>query len=64
MTRWSSPADSAPGGECDNVIVVLKLITHLVEGNNFRVENNSLTESSKSRLAEALATFISVDWSQ
>ena len=49
------------GGECDNKIVVLKLITNLVEGNNFGVEVKGLSESSKSRLAEALATFISID---
>ena len=42
------------------MIVVLKLIRNLVEGSNFGVEDD-LTESSKSKLAEALATFISVD---
>ena len=52
-------ACGAPG-ECNNMFVVLKLITNLVKGTSFCVRVKSLTES-KSRLAEALATFISFD---
>ena len=52
------PAYSALGEECDDIIVVLKLTTHL--GNNVGVLVG-LTEGSKSRLAEALTTVISVD---
>ena len=43
------------------MIVVLIVITHLIEGNSFGPRIQSLTKSSKRRLAEALATFISVD---
>ena len=43
------------------MIVVLKLVANLLEGNNFGVEVKSLTECSKSMLAEAVITFISVD---
>ena len=39
-------AYSALGG-CDEMIVVLQLITNLVKGNNFEVEVKGLTESSK-----------------
>ena len=66
--RWDTANDqivflaySAFGEACGNIIVVLKLITNLMKGNNFGVGVKSLTASSKSRLAEALATFISVD---
>ena len=34
-------------GECDNMIVVLKLITNLVKGNKFGVGVKGLIESSK-----------------
>ena len=54
-------AYSAHGGECDNVIVVLKLVTNLVKENTFGAEVNGLTQNSKGKLASALATFISVD---
>ena len=43
------------------MIVVLKLFTNVVEGNSFGVRVKSRTESSKSRLVEALTTFISID---
>ena len=43
------------------MIVVLKLIANLRKRNNFGVRVQSLTESGKSKLAEALATLISVD---
>ena len=56
MTRYSSWLYSVPGGECDNMNVVLKLIINLATGNNFGVEVKVLTEICKSRLAEAPAT--------
>ena len=52
------PVYSALGGDCD------KLITNLLKGNKFEVEVKCLTESSKGKMAEALASFISVDTSE
>ena len=54
-------AYSALNGEFDNMICVLKLVTNLEKGNTFEVKCKGLTEDSREKLAEALATFISVD---
>ena len=43
------------------MVCVLKLVTHLVNGNKFGVKAKGLTEGSREKLAEALATFISLD---
>ena len=43
------------------MISALKLVSILMKGNKLGVEMKGLAESSKERLAEALATFISVD---
>ena len=43
------------------MISALKLVTNLVKGNKLGVEVKGLTEKSKERLAEPLATFISVE---
>ena len=44
-----------------NMITAPKLVTTLIKDNTLCVEVNGLAESSMERLAEALATFISVD---
>ena len=49
---------SAPGGECDNMIVVLKLVTNLIKGNNFGVEVKGSAESSRGKLTKKVASFI------
>ena len=43
------------------MISVLKLVTNLVKVNRFGEKVRSLTESSRRKLAEALAIVISVD---
>ena len=55
------PACGAPDGACDNTISVLELVTSLKTCNKVHVEVKGCTGTSKERLAEALATFISVD---
>ena len=54
-------AYGAPDGERDNMISVLKLVTNLMKCNKLNVEVKGLTDTSKERLAEAMATFNSVD---
>ena len=49
------PANSATGGQCDNMIVVLKLIAIQFESNQFWSGGQGMAESSKIRLAAALA---------
>ena len=51
----------AVGEECDIMICALKLIVNLVRGNKFGLEVRGLLESRKRQLADASATFISVD---
>ena len=58
------PAYSAPDGECDNMDglrVEVELVTHSVKGNKLSVKDNCFTEGNREKLAEAFATFISVD---
>ena len=52
------PAYGAPGVECDTMISALKLVQN---GNKLGVEVKGIPESSNHRLADAFATFISVD---
>ena len=47
MTKQSSQLTMHLVMGCDNMIVVLKLITNLVEGSKFGVEVKVLTESSR-----------------
>ena len=54
-------AHRASDGECDNMISALKRFTNSVEGNKLSVEVNGPTESSRERLVDALANFISVE---
>ena len=54
-------AYSAPCGACDNIIFGLTLVTKLVKGKKFGVTVKGQTEGRREQLAEALATFISVD---
>ena len=56
--REVSPAYGAPGVECDTMISALKLVQN---GNKLGVEVKGIPESSNHRLADAFATFISVD---
>ena len=51
------PAYSALGGECDNMIVVLKLIPNWLKGGGRGPDR----KHQELALAEALATFSSVD---
>ena len=53
-------AHGALDGERDNMVCVLKLVTNLLKGNRFGVEVKGLTKG-REKLAEALATFISVN---
>ena len=64
MTRESSRLFfySAPGGECDNMIVVLKLVTNLIIGNNFGVEVKGSAESSMGKLAKKKCWQASSRW--
>ena len=43
------------------MVCVLKLVTHLVKANKFVVKVKGFTEGSREKLAEAPATFVSVD---
>ena len=42
-------AYSAPSGECDNMICVLKLVTNLVNGNELDVKAKGLTEDRREK---------------
>ena len=61
MSRWFSFVYGAPDGDCDNVISALKWVTNLVTCNKLGVEMKDFLGIRKSILAEALATFTSVD---
>ena len=54
---------SAPGGECDNMIVVLKLVTNLMKRNNFWGGGQGLGREQHGKVGKkkVLASFISVD---
>ena len=54
-------ACGAPSGEGDDMICVLKFVSNLVKENKLGRTVKSLTEDSREKLAEAFATFTSVD---
>ena len=61
MSKSFSGVRQAPDEECDRMISALKLVTHLLKGNNLGVAVKGPTESSKNRFAEAWQSFIAVD---
>ena len=55
VSKWYNLAYGALDGDCDNMVCVLKLVTHPVKAYKFGVKVKGLTEASREKLSNALA---------